>query len=274
MVGFNATLAEYTSAQVTLADITAINQPLIDSINATLAEQTGILEAQLASFQDQLTPLNDLPTALANFQQAIQDLTGIQTTAQTTALQSIQQAIQALADAQALAAVQAIAPVQEIPKSMLMQQLDAIYQRTLGRDADAGGAASYGHLVRSGASSLADVEDSIMASIEYRNKLLAASASIPSYAVGTDNHPGGLAYVHKDEMINMPSGSSVSTKSQTKSMFDNSELIAEVRALRSDMQSIQEENRTLQFQLVRYTRKTANISEQWNDDGLPAERTA
>jgi TP901 family phage tail tape measure protein len=252
MVGFNATLAEYTAAQVTLADITAINQPLIDSINATLAEQTGILEAQLASFQDQFTPLNDLPTALA----------------------TLQAAIQALADAQAIAAVQAIPPVQEIPKSLLRQQLDAIYQRTLGRDADEGGAASYGRLVRSGASSLADVEDSIMASIEYMSNLQAASMGIPSYAVGTDNHAGGLAYVHQDELINMPSGSSVSTKSQTKSMLDNSELVAEVRALRIDMRSIQEENRTLQLQLVRYTRKTANISEQWNDDGLPAERTA
>jgi len=293
MGAFNATLAEYTAAQVTLADVMAINQPLIDSINATLAEQTGILEAQLASFQDQFAPLNNLPTALA----------------------TLQAAIQALADAQSAPVV-----IPEAPQSLLAAQLDTIYNRTLNRDADASGAAYYTGQVLGGSKSLADVEAEILASQEFRNSIfrpqldaayqagvgraadqsgadwfyqqfmggrsmadIAAdiasspeSMGIPSYATGTSNHPGGLAMVGErgPELVNMPSGSSVSTAPATRKMFDNSDLIAEVRALRSDMHSIQEENRTLQLQLVRYTRKTADINEQWDGDGLPAERTA
>tara|TARA_R110000851_G_scaffold32845_4_gene87843 strand:- start:5869 stop:10632 length:4764 start_codon:yes stop_codon:yes gene_type:complete len=65
-----------------------------------------------------------------------------------------------------------------------------------------------------------------------------AFGGVPSYAVGTDYHPGGLAYVHKDEMINMPQGSSVSTVSQTSRMFDNSEMVAELRNLRQEVEQL------------------------------------
>ncbi|MBM2293737.1 phage tail tape measure protein [Sulfitobacter pseudonitzschiae] len=283
MGAFNATLAEYTAAQVTLADVMAINQPLIDSINATLAEQTGILEAQLASFQDQFAPLSDLPTALA----------------------TLQAAIQALADAQANVVIP------EAPQSLLSSQLDAIYNRTLGRDADAAGEAYYTGQVLSGGRSLADIEAELLASQEYRAdvfrpqldsayqaalgraadqagadyyyqqfmggrsiadiaaELAASPEAIPSYATGTNNHPGGLAYVHKDELINMPRGSSVSTVPQTAKLFDNSELVAEVRALRETVSALHREAQVLRAQVARNTKNIADDVDEALTEGMP-----
>jgi Ca2+-binding EF-hand superfamily protein len=37
----------------------------------------------------------------------------------------------------------------------------------------------------------------------------------PSYDVGTDNHPGGWAYVHQDEFVRLPGGAQVFTKAET-----------------------------------------------------------
>lgn len=41
---------------------------------------------------------------------------------------------------------------------------------------------------------------------------------IPGFASGTSSAPGGLAYVHKDELINLPKGSQVYTAAQTRAM--------------------------------------------------------
>jgi len=42
---------------------------------------------------------------------------------------------------------------------------------------------------------------------------------IPGFAAGTPYAPGGLAYVHKNELINLPKGSRVNTASQTRAML-------------------------------------------------------
>ena len=47
----------------------------------------------------------------------------------------------------------------------------------------------------------------------------AAKAGINSFAVGTRDAPGGLAYVHKDELINLPAHSQVYTANETKNMI-------------------------------------------------------
>ncbi len=46
-----------------------------------------------------------------------------------------------------------------------------------------------------------------------------AASSPPSYDVGTSFHPGGLAYVHQDELIVMPPGSRVYTKAETANLI-------------------------------------------------------
>jgi hypothetical protein len=46
-----------------------------------------------------------------------------------------------------------------------------------------------------------------------------AKSAISSFAIGTRDAPGGLAYVHKDELINLPAHSQVYTKQETKQMM-------------------------------------------------------
>ena len=68
--------------------------------------------------------------------------------------------------------------------------------------------------------------------------------SVPAYASGTNFHPGGLAMVGEAgaELVNMPRGSSVSTAGQTRSMFDQSGLVAELRELREEVARMRAEN--------------------------------
>jgi len=42
---------------------------------------------------------------------------------------------------------------------------------------------------------------------------------VPSYDIGTNNHPGGLAYIHKDELINLPKGTEVFPKDISKQLL-------------------------------------------------------
>jgi hypothetical protein len=46
-----------------------------------------------------------------------------------------------------------------------------------------------------------------------------AKGAISSFETGTRDAPGGLAYVHKDEMISLPAHSQVYTKNETKNMM-------------------------------------------------------
>ena len=44
---------------------------------------------------------------------------------------------------------------------------------------------------------------------------------IPSFNTGVRNFSGGLAYVHKDELVELPGGSNVYTKNETRSIANN-----------------------------------------------------
>lgn len=55
-----------------------------------------------------------------------------------------------------------------------------------------------------------------LAQYQQRAKNYNNSSSIPSYDTGTQYHLGGLAMVHKDELVELPRGSKVKTKSQTQ----------------------------------------------------------
>lgn len=69
--------------------------------------------------------------------------------------------------------------------------------------------------------------DSISSLFSGNSKSISVGLSgtkIPGYAVGTNNHPGGIAIVGEQgpELVNMPRGSSVSTNSDTSSIMKDS----------------------------------------------------
>lgn len=47
-----------------------------------------------------------------------------------------------------------------------------------------------------------------------------SNSRIEGFSKGVSNFAGGLAYVHSDELISLPKGSSVHTKNETKKLFD------------------------------------------------------
>ena len=95
---------------------------------------------------------------------------------------------------------------------------------------------------------------------------------VPSYDVGTDYHPGGLAYVHQDEMINLPRGSSVSTTSQTSKMLDNTAVIEELRALRQEVARLRSENNQGHQNTRKETERGATVLRKFDQTGMPPER--
>lgn len=113
----------------------------------------------------------------------------------------------------------------------------------------------------------------LAADLEARRALILELGGVPSYAVGTDNHAGGLAYVHKDEMINMPAGSSVSTVAQTRKMLENQELIDEIRAMREDMKRMNDEKQQIELENRRNLKVIAELQERNEAIGLPPVRS-
>ena len=71
-------------------------------------------------------------------------------------------------------------------------------------------------------------------------------SSIPSYANGTDYHPGGWAKLHENEMVNLPRGTSVSTASEVRQMAEqnkrlerqNEQNAAELRQMRRFLKTL------------------------------------
>jgi len=70
--------------------------------------------------------------------------------------------------------------------------------------------------------------------------LLLKGTLFSSFAGGTSNFSGGIAKVHKDELVtNLPKGSNVFTKTETAGILDMKPLIREIQLLRSDVKVLQ-----------------------------------
>ncbi|WP_425070638.1 phage tail tape measure protein [Sagittula sp. S175] len=101
-----------------------------------------------------------------------------------------------------------------------------------------------------------------------------ALGGIPAYAVGTDFHPGGRALVHRNEVIDLPRGSRVHPARYTPDLMGGSDdVVAELRALRREMQDADKEHRRVQSAMLRRIEQLARVQDEWDQIGLPAERT-
>jgi hypothetical protein len=118
------------------------------------------------------------------------------------------------------------------------RQITDLYRDVLGRAPDADGAAYYSAMLNSG-----------MSMEELRRKfILNAQPELergyPSYAVGTDFHPGGLAWVGEQgrELVNLPRGAQVIPHQQSVRMAagnDNREVVAELRRVNARLESLE-----------------------------------
>jgi hypothetical protein len=149
MAKFNQALEDLAAAQMTAQEIKDANQPLIDSINETLAADTQLLKTQLETFREQVAPIASLPEAIDNLNSAIAGLAN---------------ANAALATATANSS-SADAAVETAIANTTVGQIEQIYQDTLNRDSDQAGMDFYSNLVDNGFS-IGGVRDDIANSPE------------------------------------------------------------------------------------------------------------
>lgn len=125
--------------------------------------------------------------------------------------------------------------------------ISQLYKDLLGRDADAGGLSFYA----SGGSSLADVASAIKSSDEYKK--------LHPFAIGTNYVPEDMpAFVHAGERI-IPAGDNRELMRRLSSPSENSAaLVAELRALRAEVQSLRETNSAENFAIAKGTQATAD----------------
>jgi hypothetical protein len=186
MVAFNSAMAVLIEKQLTVEKMKAANEPLIASINETLAANTLLLTTNLEAFRAQVAPLATLPSTISALGSAISGLASA-----TTAAAAANTA------AAAAAATSALGPIEQV------------YQSVLGRAADDAGLAFYRGVLNSGALSLGGITDNIAASSEGANF---AATGVPSFdgggytgngsrTGGLDGQGGFLSMMHPQETV-------------------------------------------------------------------------
>lgn len=199
---------------------------------------SGLTDAQLSAEQLTLKTLQAQKTALDEAHK--QDLAALDATLeqaknQTDLLSGIYTSLMTLP--QALAALgSSVRGAQADPGVSATSGIAASYQLLLGRAPDAAGLAFWQSQAASGASMEA-IYNAIKSSSEYQ------ASHIPGFATGGD-HLGGLRVVGEDgPEIEATGPSRIFNASQTRSMLggDNSDVVAELRAMRSELVAVKAE---------------------------------
>ena len=200
----------------------------VSSLGGYTDTQLSIEQLTLKSLQDQKTALDeahkqDLARLDATLEQAKQT---------TNLLNGIYSVALTLPDALA-ALARAMGAAQANPTAG-GGAINSIFQTLLGRAPTASGLEFWTGALGAGTSNLADIQKQILASEEYKN------LHPPGFAAGGD-HIGGLRVVGENgPELEATGPARIFNAAQTRSMLggDNSELIAEVRALRAELSQI------------------------------------
>jgi hypothetical protein len=214
-------------------------------------EVEGILDQTLATAEGQVTEAQRQLTAL---------------TAQVELLGVINNSVLTVADAirnleGALGALKQREEEYYSGSGGYNRQVTDLYRDVLGRAPDANGAAYYSAMLNSG-----------MSMEELRRKfILNAQPELergyPSYAVGTDFHPGGMAWVGEQgrELVNLPRGAQVIPHQQSMAIAgnDNREVVAELRRVNARLESIERTTASgAQAQVAATGKTTAAFNDQ------------
>lgn len=264
---------------------------VVAELNGINGKQLTTEEQLLASLQDRIKLAKDqFDEEMAKFDQQLEfaqaQLDALNGT--DNSVKSVVDAIKAM-NASVVAALGAISfPAASNTPQNNGSIVDTLYQSVLGRDADADGKAYWTDKLQSGALSYQQIaeslangalafdsgsysgpvsQDALAASKAAAQKYL-DSLKVPGFATGGD-FGGGLRLVGENgPELEVTGPSRIFNANQTASMLNgggNSELIAEVRLLRT-------ENRQAQFQIVKLNQKMEQTLNQWNGEGMPQER--
>ena len=251
----------------------------------TLEEAKKVAEIQLTADEQQVLLLEQQITdAEAQYQTQIDQynaLLGIDTSVKgvTEAIGTLRGAIEALAAAQAAAKAAAAAEVGSagVGSAGGLSQFDTGSQYKGFDLLDVGGASG---LLK--AAGLAGVQTSGKTGLEIAQDIanttgkavqLDSASRVQQFAQG-GYHTGGMRMVgERGPELEATGPSRIFSHNQTKGMFKDPELVAEVRSLRSEVSGLRSEQRQMQASNVKYVKRNYDINRKWDTDGLPATRT-
>lgn len=98
--------------------------------------------------------------------------------------------------------------------------------------------------------------------------------TLPAFALG-GQHAGGLRLVGENgPELEYTGPSTIMSNSNTRSLLNNDDVVAELRALREEVRNLRAENKAGDIAIERNTSKTAKMVDRWEGIGMPVSRTA
>ena len=90
---------------------------------------------------------------------------------------------------------------------------------------------------------------------------------IPGFASGTSSTPSGAYLVGENgpEIMSTP-GAGITSNDDLRSLLSNKEMVSELAAIRDEI-------RRGNIQIIKYTKRTYEIEDQWDAEGMPPVRT-
>lgn len=308
IAALSAAIDHYAETQVTLADVQAVNGPLIEALEAELADKLGAIDAELARFAHLATPIATLPQAISNLEAAILELAGAEAAASlptgvspidtsSVLSASINSAYEDILGRSAdpagmsfytgsgltLDQIEAdLRTSDEYRTNIFTNQIDALTQDILGRPATAADQAAAWAQWLDGAS-----YNQIGAGMQSVAYLVAAeeAAAIPDYmdpskvmdAPGFASggvHSGGYRWVGENgPELEFTGPSRVYSTEQSRDLLGMGEMSRQIASLTEEVKRLREENAEMQSQNYRVAEKTSKTLTKWDRDGQPAERT-
>jgi predicted nucleic acid-binding Zn-ribbon protein len=96
---------------------------------------------------------------------------------------------------------------------------------------------------------------------------------VPTFAKG-GMHSGGMRLVgEQGPELEATGPSRIFSHNQTASMFKDPDLKDAVRSLKEEVAGLRSEQRQIQMDISKYTKRTYDIERKWDVEGLPATRT-
>ena len=103
--------------------------------------------------------------------------------------------------------------------------------------------------------------------------LLQKAYGFPKFAMG-GYHTGGVRMVgERGPELEATGPSRIFSHNQTASMFKDPDLKDAVRSLKEEVAGLRSEQRQIQMDISKYTKRTYDIERKWDVEGLPATRT-
>jgi hypothetical protein len=113
---------------------------------------------------------------------------------------------------------------------------------------------------------LVQINDSVLAVQKAIETFQTAKSSVPAFQTGGEHRGGWRIVGESGPELEFTGASRIFSGSESKSLFNTTELVAEIKSLRADLNSGN-------YAIAKNTGKVSKFIERWDGDGLPDTRT-